>query len=112
MSTETMNETENPPAAQPTLHASHGNPNPPAPAPPKERKKRADAGKPNPLRANRGASKFSLEANLFTPIGRETLKFWIMNGFGNEALEVVDRLLIVTQETKALLDDLLEKTKK
>jgi hypothetical protein len=110
--TQALEQTSNSaPVMQPTLSAPHGNPNPPAPtrAP---RKPRSDAGKPNPLRANRGASKFNLEANLFTPVGRETLKFWIHNGFAEEAMEVVDRLLVVTQETKALLDDLAEQKKK
>lgn len=112
--TQALEQTNNPAPVQPqpTLSAPHGHPNPPAPPARKERKPRSDAGKPNPLRANRGASKFNLEANLFTPVGRETLAFWIKNGFAEEAMEVVDRLLVITQETKQLLDELMEKTKK
>lgn len=109
MSTATMPVTDGPPVTQPTSSTPQSNQNPPAPA--RTRKPRSDAGKPNPLRANRGASKFNLEANLFTPVGRETLKFWIHNGFAEEAMEVVDRLLVITQETKQLLDELMEKKK-
>jgi hypothetical protein len=75
-------------------------PAPPAPA----RKRRADAGKPNPLRANRKASKYTLEADLFTPEGRDTLVFWIRQGYADRVIEVVDRLLVDLQELKAARD--------
>ena len=75
-------------------------PAPPAPA----RKRRADAGKPNPLRANRKASKYTLEVDLFTPEGRDTLVFWIRQGYADRVIEVVDRLLVDLQELKAARD--------
>jgi hypothetical protein len=75
-------------------------PAPPAPA----RKRRADAGKPNPLRANRKASKYTLEVDLFTPEGRDTLVFWIRQGCADRVIEVVDRLLVDLQELKAARD--------
>jgi hypothetical protein len=75
-------------------------PAPPAPA----RKRRADAGKPNPLRANRKASKYTLEADLFTPEGRDTLVFWIRQGYADRVIEVVDRLLVDLQELQAARD--------
>jgi hypothetical protein len=81
-----------------TAHADA--PAPPAPA----RKRRADAGKPNPLRANRKASKYTLEADLFTPEGRDTLVFWIRQGYADRVIEVVDRLLVDLQELKAARD--------
>ena len=84
-----------------TAHAdAPAPPAPPAPA----RKRRADAGKPNPLRANRKASKYTLEADLFTPEGRDTLVFWIRQGYADRVIEVVDRLLVDLQELKAARD--------
>ena len=84
-----------------TEHAvAPASPAPPAPA----RKKRADAGKPNPLRANRKASKYTLEADLFTPEGRETMVFWIRQGYADRVIEVVDRLLVDIAELKAARD--------
>ena len=75
----------------------------PAPGKP-GRKRRAYAGKPNPLRANRKASKYTLEADLFTPEGRDTLVFWIRQGYADRVIEVVDRLLVDLQELKAARD--------